>query len=858
MTTQFPEYQQTKPAIIIKATLDLMFPPDQGFVYEIRIPKTKYGTISGYFNDNALAAAAIARENGKHPAIYITANPVSAELLARNHNRFEFGSQTTTNDAEILKRRWFLVDLDPVRPAGISSSEHELSEAFERAKDIREWLSSLGWPEPIEACSGNGAHLMYAVDEPNDEATRAEFEFATKMLAAIWSDQKIAVDTTMWNASRVWKIYGTIAAKGSNAPDRPHRVAMLRSIPESLKLVPRGLIENLANALKNSRSEEFKDMTGEFITDMEKWLFDRGQRVTSGPRPLYGAEGKKWTIAHCPFNPQHANPMVGIVNNRPVYRCLHNSCSAFRWKEFREKIDPNFKDPDTVYQRLKDWCDGDEAEVDEELLETACRTGKKLDSILKRLKKDSDRTRFNKLEEELRRKRRQFVKETMGENNEKGNIVGVINKTRAMQEEGSAPMYWLCDFDNKIRVGTIGDIDCNKLSNEDEIALMVKFHSMGESWVKQIHCSQTITHLAGEYKVNPLRIHLKGFKWDGTKRLDNWLTTYLGVKDNEYSRAVGRKWFISAVARGMSPGCQADHMLILEGKQGFGKSQALRIIGGPFYTEFSRAMSGPGSNHKDMVHVLSGKLIVEMSELATIKKADIESLKAILTTTVDDARLSYEREARAYPRTNVFAGTTNEVGQAYIADVTGARRFWPVVVGEVGDAKLTLLKQDRDQLWAEAVEAYENGEDWWGVPAELAAEEQEARQLTVETTDPWYPAVRAALTNPESYTNECFFAKEEFKMGQKTGEFIVRAGQINVILGITLGVDPERQTPGDAMRVRTILRTIGFKKVRPSGRWFDSSYAYDVHRDMIPHIWPGIEAAVRVSKAQAFKKENAE
>lgn len=847
---EFSEYKGTKASILIKHTLDLLFPPSEGFVYEIRIPKTKYGTISGYFNDSAIAATVIARENGKHSAIYVTANPVSPELLARNHNRFEFGSHTTTADSEILRRRWFLVDLDPVRPTGISSSDYELGEATQRASDIRDWLTSLGWPEPIVAGSGNGVHLMYRVDEPNDEATRAEFEFATKMLAAVWSDDKISVDTTMWNASRVWKIYGTIAAKGSDSPDRPHRVAMLRSVPKDLEIVPRGLIENLANAMKNSKADEFKDMTGEFIGDMEKWLFDRGQRVTSGPRPLYGTEGKKWTIAHCPFNPQHSNPMVGIVNNRPVYRCLHNSCSAFRWKEFREKIDPNFKDPDTIYQRLKDWCDGEQDTPDEELLETACRTGKKLDSILKRLKKEADRSRFNKLEDELKRKRRQFLKETIGENNEKGNIVGVINRTRAMQEEGVVPMYWLCEFDGKVRVGTIGDIEASKLEIADEINLMIKFHSSGDSWVKQTHCAQAIIHLSNEYKVNPLRVHLKGFQWDGTKRLDSWLTTYLGVRENEYTRAVGRKWFISAVARGMSPGCQADHMLILEGKQGYGKSQALRILGGAYYSEFSRGMTNSSSNHKDMVATLSGKLIIEMSELATIKKADIESLKAILTTTVDDARLAYERESRGFPRTCVFAGSTNEVGQAYIADVTGARRFWPVVVGEEGPAKLELLKQDRDQLWAEAVEAYENGEDWWNVPADLAAEEQEARQLTVESTDPWYQPIRNALTNPDSYLNETFHSVPEFKMGQPTGGFVIRAGQMHLILGMVVGVDSERQTPGDANRVRSILRTIGFKKVRPATRWFDSSYAYDVNRDTIPHIWAGIEAAVRLADQQ--------
>ena len=848
----FKEYKEVKPAVLIKSVLDRMFAP--GDIFEVRIPKTRTGTTSGYFDDTALAAALIAKENGKHPGIYVTANPVNPALLARNHNKFEYGSHTTTNDAETLKRRWFLIDLDPVRAAGISSTDGELELARIRAVDIREWLTSLGWPEPIVATSGNGYHLMYRVDEPNDEATRVEFEFATKMLAGIFSDDKIDVDTTVWNASRIWKLYGTIAAKGSSTEDRPHRVAMIEAYPREQGIVPRGLIENVARPMKEAKADEFRDMTGEFIGDMQKWLMDRGQTVTSGPRPLYGNEGKKWTISRCPFNPQHDNPMVGLVNNRPVYRCLHNSCSAFRWKEFREKIDPNFKDPDTIYQRLKEWCEGDSEEADSELLESAARTGKKLDSILARLKKEVPRARFLLIEELLKQKRREFIRETIGENNEKGNIVGLINRTRAMQAEGVVPPYWTADYDHRIRVGQIGDVGADRLSESDEISLMVRFHSLGDSWVKQTHCAQVIRHIATEYRVNPLRTMFKRMTWDGTKRLDTWLPDYIGTKDNAYNRAIGRKWLISAVARGMDPGCQADHMLILEGKQGIGKSKALRVLGGAFYTEYSGGIKG-GIGHKDMVSVIIGKLIVEMSELATIKKADMESMKAILTTTVDDARLSYERDAKSYPRTCVWAGTTNAEGDPYIQDMTGARRFWPTVAGEVKPLEVERLKEIRDQLWAEAVEAYENGEDWWTVPVEEVAQEQADRQISIESSDPWYLKLRQSLTDPDSYMNECFHTREEFNKGAPTGGFIVRAGALHTILGILIGVDLERQSAADANRIRNIFRSLGFKKVRPQGGWIDSSYAYDLKREQADHLWPAIEAAVKLAKTNPMAKQ---
>ena len=302
---------------------------------------------------------------------------------------------------------------------------------------------------------------------------------------------------------------------------------------------------------------------------------------------------------------------------------------------------------------------------------------------------------------------------------------------------------------------------------------------------------------------------------------------------------------ISAVARAMDPGCQADHMLILEGKQGIGKSQALRILGGGFYTEYSGGVRG--GMQKDMVAVIIGKMIVEMSELASIRRADMETLKAILTTTCDDARLAYERDAKAYPRTCVFAGTTNEVGQAYIADTSGARRFWPTLCAEAQPMNIMLLRADVDQLWAEATEAYEAGENWWEVPAELVSAEQTDRQITLEDSEPWFGKIRHALTDPDSYT-DILHVVDEFRNGQPTGEFVVRAGELHHILGILLGIETARQSALDVLRVQKVLRGIGFKKTRPSRRWFGGTYAYDLTKDMVPHLWSSINAARKTIK----------
>jgi len=845
--------RSTTPVVTIKACLGLIHEP--GELFEVRIPKTRTGTISGYFNDTSLAAVAIAGLNGKQQAIYATVNPIKQALLARNENKLEFGATITTSDAEIEKRRWFLLDLDPKRPTGISSTEGELAAAKECADNLIEWLSSVGWPEPLVAYSGNGVHVMYRCDEPNDDAARVDFEFATKMLSSIFSNPDVDVDITSFNASRVWKVYGTMSMKGSSTADRPHRTAEVISVPNEWTLITRDQISAVAAPLRDAKNEEFKDMTGEYIADMVKWLADRGQTVLSGPRPMFGNDGQKWIISRCPFNPAHKEPMVGLVNNRPVFKCLHNSCSAFKWGDFRQKIDPSYKDPTVLRLRLKEWCEGTSETLDKELAESAVELRGKLGGVLKGLLKDAPRPRVHLLEDLLKvvkRDRQTFA--AGGENREKGNILGLISRTRGYQTDGNAPMFWAADYDGRPRVGDIGDINAPYVEEGDEIRLKMLFHGAGDTWVSKAMTHEVVIALADEHKVNPLCSYFKRNRWDGVKRLDNWLHTYLGAKSDAYIRAIGRKWLISAVARAMTPGCQADHMLILEGQQGIGKSRALRALGGPFYIEYSEGFK-TGNGQKDMVSNIMGKVIVELSELATMRRSDIESLKAILTTNIDVARLSYERYTKSYPRTCVFAGTTNEIRKEYISDSTGARRFWPVHCAEVQPMKVDKLADDAPMLWAEAVEAFEDDEDWWTIPTDAVLEEQSQRQATLVTTEPWYERILQSLTETESHV-DAYTIHEEFIQGQPTGESLLRT-TANSVLKFIFGIEASRMTHIDTMRVARVLHEIGFKKVRAM-KGGARQNNYDLSRRSVPHIWPAIIAASRSVKFRKTQTESKE
>jgi hypothetical protein len=203
---------------------------------------------------------------------------------------------------------------------------------------------------------------------------------------------------------------------------------------------------------------------------------------------------------------------------------------------------------------------------------------------------------------------------------------------------------------------------------------------------------------------HPIEDYLNGLKWDGKPRIDSWLSVYLGAPDNEYTRAVGPRWLISGVARIFVPGAKVDSVLILKGPQGKRKSMALAELAGAEY--FSDHISALGS--KDSLQELLGIWIVEMAELASIRRSSLDQIKAFLTTRVDHFRPSYGRRVMNVPRSNIFAGSVNNT--SFLEDETGARRFWPVACGEID---IPALKRDKDQLWAEAVHRYRADEPWW-------------------------------------------------------------------------------------------------------------------------------------------------
>ncbi|MDP9438168.1 MAG: hypothetical protein M3P49_05430 [Actinomycetota bacterium] len=220
----------------LRRAIEVLFEP--GDTVELRSFKDRT-PVSGYFDNFDELARQATELEGRGFAVYVTLNPAKPALLARARNRLKAYPKATTSDADILRRSWLPVDLDPVRPADVSSTDSEKQAALRRAREVKGYLMEQGWPDPVAGDSGNGAHLLYRVDLPNDRESLDLVKGVLEALAFKFSDKAVSVDTSTCNAARIWKLYGTTARKGDSTEERPHRVSGLLEVPEGIEACER-------------------------------------------------------------------------------------------------------------------------------------------------------------------------------------------------------------------------------------------------------------------------------------------------------------------------------------------------------------------------------------------------------------------------------------------------------------------------------------------------------------------------------------------------------------------------------------------------------------------------------------------
>lgn len=299
---------------------------------------------------------------------------------------------------------------------------------------------------------------------------------------------------------------------------------------------------------------------------------------------------------------------------------------------------------------------------------------------------------------------------------------------------------WFDTFLQRIQTNSAAPLEWN---DGDDIRLMIymqrdlAIHRMSVETVRS-----AVIHMAQNDRRNCLQETLRSIElWDNVPRLATFFHDAFGAKNNAYTQAVGLNFWKMLVARAMRPGCKVDNMVVLEGAQGLGKSQAcFAIVGKDFFSEAHEQI-----DNKDFFIALQGKWLVEVTEMDAFSKAGITKVKQVVTCKVDRYRTPYGKHAEDHPRQSVFIGTTNK--DDWNRDDTGARRFWPI---RCTDINLDYIRQNRNQLFAEAIYRLKAGEDWHTMPNTETKAEQRERY----TDDPWTAPTMEYLVGKNDVTTQ--------------------------------------------------------------------------------------------------------
>ena len=714
----------------IQKACDLLFGADQ--VAELRVLKAKIGrgrpaTVSGYFSNWEELAKAAQSWDRKAPAIYVTLNPVKPELLARAAQKAIPYAEATTSDQDILRRKWFPIDIDPVRPSGTSSSDEKHEQALEKARKISAWLQLHSWPKPILADSGNGAHLLFRVSEENDEATAQLFSQALQAIAQEFDDDNCTVDVSVFNAARIWKLYGTHSCKGEDLPEYPHRMAQILEIPKRLQLLPREEISAIAKRLKGKapttkagkkeailsklqQADPEKQARG---VELVEQFLERHEVPFSREDWRDGAI--KFSGIICPWKEGTEEKKAWVVVQPSGWisaGCQHASCKGKGWPEMVQAFEP---------------------EIQIEVVGSG---------------------------EDL-----QLSGNDKGPHNNLDNCVTILEHHPQFQGQISYDSFHQKIFYTGQQKREWTDNDTLIVTQWIQRNLIPKMSDETVFKAVRLVAQRNQRHEVKEW--------LEGLEWDGQQWLEDLGPVGFGCEYSEYVIACFTNFIVGMVSRAMEAGSKMDNMIILEGRQGAGKSTALAILGGKWHAELNESVTS-----KDFYLALQGKWLVEIAELDSFSKAESTRIKQIITQRTDRFRAPFERNTRDWPRSCVFAGSTNE--NRYLKDITGGRRFWPVACGTIN---FEWLKEHREQIFAQGLQYYLQGHEYWEMP-QSTQEEQERRRIR----HPWEDEIEA-------------------EFGEQEG---VWASQIHEFLQI----DISRNNPGFSRKIHEVMTKLGFHSVR--------------------------------------------
>ena len=348
-----------------------IFRPDNE-LEEVRLLRAGGGTLSGYFTDiDTLVGELRKYADDTRFNVYFVMNEINAGCyFKRQRDRLEFvGKGETTDDSNITRRKWLLIDIDPSKRIDgvvykdINSSDNELMSARNVARTVFDYLQGKGFPMPVTTLSGNGIHLYFRIDEPNDSETTELITNFLKSLGQKFSTSDADVDEGVWTLARLSKMYGTIPHKGADTPERPCRMARIEYVPENIEIVSHELIKSVADEYDDpkKREKELKELRRQqnqsYYNDdfpeisVREFLDSHGIAYRE---PEYDSKrgAMKYDLMECPWESEHtthSEPGHASIWEYPSghkdFHCFHGHCSSRGWTEFWQFYDPNlYKD----------------------------------------------------------------------------------------------------------------------------------------------------------------------------------------------------------------------------------------------------------------------------------------------------------------------------------------------------------------------------------------------------------------------------------------------------------------------------------------------------------------------------------
>lgn len=322
----------------IRKTIELMAPG----LFEVRILGDKW-TASGYFTSADVLIENLSKYlNNQNINCYFVMNGINKACYSRQQkDTFIEKPKSTTTDKDIDGRDWLMVDLDCERPAEVSSTDEEFQESKNKTNKMYSYLGNLGFQEPIVALSGNGVHLLYKISLENTQENATLIKNCLLALDMLFSDKGVKVDTAVFNASRITKLYGTMAVKGKSTAERPHRLSKIIKSPREVKVNDIALLINLAKVYPVAPVRSYVNQD-QF--NIDNFIHKNGIRIKQENND---GQGRKLILEECPFDASHTGKDAAIFvmpSGAIAFKCFHSSCSSYAWQDVRKLFEPRAYD----------------------------------------------------------------------------------------------------------------------------------------------------------------------------------------------------------------------------------------------------------------------------------------------------------------------------------------------------------------------------------------------------------------------------------------------------------------------------------------------------------------------------------